>query len=74
MLVLHFEQSARVCVCVCVCVHISFHLQLSISRVQFCSSRGYRLRSIIQAAVVVILEKGQQENRERRVEKRVERE
>lgn len=31
------------------------HLQLSISRVQFCSSRGYRLRSIMHAAVVVIL-------------------
>lgn len=32
------------------------HLQLSISRVQFCSSNGYLLRSIMQAAVVVILE------------------
>lgn len=32
------------------------HLQLSISNVQFCSSSGYRLRSIMQAAVVVILE------------------
>lgn len=31
------------------------HSQLSISRVQFCSSRGYLLRSIMQAAVVVIL-------------------
>lgn len=31
------------------------NLQLSISRVQFCSSRGYLLRSIMQAAVVVIL-------------------
>lgn len=31
------------------------HLQLSISRVQFCSSRGYLLRSIMHAAVVVIL-------------------
>lgn len=31
--------------------------QLSISRVQFCSSRGYLLRSIIHAAVVVILKK-----------------
>lgn len=31
------------------------HSQLSISSVQFCSSSGYRLRSIIQAAVVVIL-------------------
>lgn len=30
--------------------------QLSISRVQFCSSSGYLLRSIIHAAVVVILE------------------
>lgn len=30
--------------------------QLSISSVQFCSSSGYLLRSIIQAAVVVILE------------------
>lgn len=30
--------------------------QLSISRVQFCSSNGYLLRSIIHAAVVVILE------------------
>lgn len=30
--------------------------QLSISSVQFCSSRGYLLRSIMQAAVVVILE------------------
>lgn len=29
--------------------------QLSISRVQFCSSSGYLLRSIIHAAVVVIL-------------------
>lgn len=29
--------------------------QLSISRVQFCSSRGYLLKSIMQAAVVVIL-------------------
>lgn len=31
------------------------HLQLSISRVQFCSSRGYLLKSIMHAAVVVIL-------------------
>lgn len=31
------------------------YLQLSISRVQFCSSRGYLLKSIMQAAVVVIL-------------------
>lgn len=31
------------------------NLQLSISRVQFCSSKGYLLRSIMQAAVVVIL-------------------
>lgn len=31
------------------------HSQLSISSVQFCSSSGYRLRSIMQAAVVVIL-------------------
>ena len=31
--------------------------QLSISNVQFCSSSGYRLRSIIQAAVVVILKR-----------------
>lgn len=30
--------------------------QLSISRVQFCSSSGYLLRSIMHAAVVVILE------------------
>lgn len=30
-------------------------LQLSISRVQFCSSKGYLRRSIMQAAVVVIL-------------------
>lgn len=30
--------------------------QLSISRVQFCSSSGYLLKSIIHAAVVVILE------------------
>lgn len=30
--------------------------QLSISRVQFCSSKGYLLRSIMQAAVVVILQ------------------
>ena len=29
--------------------------QLSISKVQFCSSSGYLRRSIIQAAVVVIL-------------------
>lgn len=35
----------------------SLYSQLSISRVQFCSSRGYLLRSIIHAAVVVILEK-----------------
>lgn len=34
----------------------SLYSQLSISRVQFCSSRGYLLRSIIHAAVVVILE------------------
>lgn len=33
----------------------SLDLQLSISRVQFCSSSGYLLRSIMQAAVVVIL-------------------
>ncbi len=33
------------------------NLQLSISRVQFCSSRGYLLRSIMQAAVVVILQR-----------------
>lgn len=33
----------------------SHNLQLSISRVQFCSSSGYLLRSIMQAAVVVIL-------------------
>lgn len=32
------------------------YLQLSISSVQFCSSRGYLRRSIIHAAVVVILE------------------
>lgn len=31
------------------------YLQLSISSVQFCSSSGYLRRSIIQAAVVVIL-------------------
>lgn len=37
------------------------NLQLSISRVQFCSSSGYLLRSIMQAAVVVILQ--QNENR-----------
>lgn len=36
------------------------HLQLSISNVQFCSSSGYRLRSIMQAAVVVILEENWQ--------------
>lgn len=34
-----------------------YYLQLSISRVQFCSSRGYLLKSIMQAAVVVILER-----------------
>lgn len=34
----------------------SDYSQLSISRVQFCSSSGYLLRSIIHAAVVVILE------------------
>lgn len=39
--------------------------QLSISRVQFCSSSGYRLRSIMQAAVVVILK-----HRARRGERR----
>ena len=33
------------------------YLQLSISRVQFCSSRGYLLKSIMQAAVVVILQR-----------------
>lgn len=33
------------------------YLQLSISSVQFCSSSGYLRRSIIQAAVVVILGK-----------------
>ena len=31
------------------------HLQLSISKVQFCSSNGYLRKSIMQAAVVVIL-------------------
>lgn len=35
------------------------YLQLSISSVQFCSSSGYLLRSIIQAAVVVILGMGE---------------
>lgn len=37
----------------------SSNLQLSISRVQFCSSSGYLLRSIMQAAVVVILNQNQ---------------
>ena len=41
----------------CSLAGFSKNLQLSISKVQFCSSSGYRLRSIIQAAVVVILEK-----------------
>lgn len=34
---------------------ICWYSQLSISRVQFCSSSGYLLRSIMHAAVVVIL-------------------
>lgn len=37
------------------CGFTTSNLQLSISRVQFCSSKGYLLRSIMQAAVVVIL-------------------
>lgn len=36
-------------------MHFLRYVQLSISRVQFCSSNGYLLKSIIQAAVVVIL-------------------
>lgn len=44
----------------------SFYSQLSISRVQFCSSRGYLRRSIIHAAVVVILEKRTHMGEERR--------
>jgi len=36
-------------------MHFAMYIQLSISRVQFCSSNGYLLKSIIQAAVVVIL-------------------
>lgn len=43
------------------------YAQLSISSVQFCWSRGYLLRSIMQAAVVVILKgeknKGRHESR-----------
>lgn len=41
------------------------NLQLSISRVQFCSSSGYLLRSIMQAAVVVILNQNKTERRAR---------
>lgn len=44
--------------------------QLSISRVQFCSSRGYLLRSIIHAAVVVILKKKTQMGEERKQERK----
>ena len=39
------------------------NLQLSISRVQFCSSKGYLLRSIMHAAVVVILKQNRQKRR-----------
>ncbi len=39
--------------------------QLSISSVQFCSSRGYLLKSIMHAAVVVILIKKKTETEER---------
>lgn len=45
----------------------SFYSQLSISRVQFCSSSGYLLRSIMHAAVVVILNKETQERTQERI-------
>lgn len=39
--------------------HRVVYAQLSISSVQFCWSRGYLRRSIMQAAVVVILKEGE---------------
>lgn len=47
------------------CGFTTSNLQLSISRVQFCSSKGYLLRSIMQAAVVVILKPKKSETSDR---------
>lgn len=47
----------------CLGQHCMAYAQLSISNVQFCWSRGYLRRSIMQAAVVVILKEDERKKK-----------